>query len=132
MSVSQGRPLGVTVLSLVVIFQGVFGIVIGLNLMGVLEILDVPSIGSVEATGGALLLMGIVGTIIGLGLFSLKFWAYVIALGVLGMTVLAGIFALIQFGFSSENLPSLVPAVISGVVFAYMFSERVRPYFDPD
>jgi hypothetical protein len=128
----KARPLGITILSLIVMVQGVFGIVIGLNLMGVLNILDTPSIGAVEATGGAILIFGIVGVVMGIGLMSMKFWAYVIALGVLGLTVLSGALALIQFGFGSENLPSLVPAVISGILFAYMFSERVRPFYDPD
>jgi cell shape-determining protein MreD len=73
----QGRPFGATVISLLVMFQGVFAIV-------------------------------------------------------LGLTVFAGVMALIQFGIGSDNLPSLVPAVISAIVFAYMFSERVRPFYDPD
>ena len=132
MGSTRGRPLGVTLVALVVIFQGVFAIVVGLNLIRAIELFGLPPTGSADATGGAMILVGILGTAVGLGLLTMRFWAYVVALGVLGMTVLAGIFAIIQHGFATESMPSLVPAVISGVIFAYLFSERVRPYFDAD
>lgn len=74
MSSTRTRPLGVTIIALIVMSQGVFGIIIGLNLTGVLDILAVPDTGSVSSTGAALLIMGVVGTIIGIGLFSLRFW----------------------------------------------------------
>ena len=132
MGSTAARPLGVTVVALMVIFQGVFSIVIGLNLTGVISLLPVPSGGSASATGSAMIIVGILNTVIGLGLFSKRFWAYVVALGFLGLTVLAGFFALIQHSIDSDSLPSLLPAVIAAIVFAYMFSERVRPYFDAD
>ena len=132
MGSTPGRPLGVTLVSLVVMFQGVFAIVVGLNLTGVISLFSVPVVGDASATGAAMIIVGVLGTAIGLGLMTMKFWAYVIALGVLGMTVLAGIFAIIQHGLGTENMPSLVPAVISGVVFAYLFSERVRTYYDAE
>ena len=132
MGSTAARPLGVTVVALMVIFQGVFSIVIGLSLTEVISLLPVPADGSASATGSAMIIAGILNTVIGLGLFSMRFWAYVIALLFLGLTVLAGFFALIQHGIDSDSLPSLLPAVIAAIVLAYMFSERVRPYYDRD
>ena len=72
MGSTAARPLGVTVVALMVIFQGVFSIVIGLSLTEVISLLPVPSGASASATGSAMIIVGILNTVIGLGLFSMR------------------------------------------------------------
>jgi len=74
---------------------------------------------------------GLIGNIlIAMGLYTQRFWAYVLALLVLGFTVFAGVVALIQQGVNAEKGLSLLPALISGVVLGYLLPDRVRPLFD--
>ena len=130
MGSTPSRPLGLTLVAVLVILQGVLAIIAGLNLLGVVSLLALPASGSPGATGAAMLIAGVLNVIVGIGLFTYRFWAYVIAIVVLGMTVFAGMFALVQHGLDSQNLSNLVPALIAAVVAGYLLSDRVRPYFD--
>ena len=86
MSQAPTRPFGLTLIVAVIKLQGMLAIIIGLNFIRVVELTALPVEWATNATGAAILIVGI-----------------------------AGIFALIQNGVNSENGPSLIPAVVSGV-----------------
>jgi len=122
--------MGVTLVSLVMMLLGAWAVVTGLNLIGIIELFGKPGQGAPASTGAAMLMVGVLDIVIGAALMTRRYWAWVIALVFLGLTILAGIFALIQHGLSGENVPSLMPAVAAAVAFAYLLGDAVRPYFD--
>ena len=119
-------------MAVVIILHGIWAIVVGLNLVRAIDIVPLPGTGDPAATGWAMVVVGILDIVVGVGLFTLKTWAWGITLLVLGITVLAGIFALIQHGLGSDNLPNLVPAVVAAIVMGYLLSARVRALFEPE
>jgi hypothetical protein len=131
MSVRPARPIGLTIVAVVIILHGIWAFLVGLNLLRTIDILALPGSGDPTATGWAMIVVGVLDIAVGVGLFTLKTWAWGITLLVLGLTVLAGVFALIQHGLGGENLPNLVPAIVAAIVMAYLLSSRVRELFEP-
>lgn len=123
-------PFGLTVVIAAITFMGVLSIIVGLNMVRILSLTSLPPQGSSGATGAALLIVGILDLLVAAGIATRRLWAYVLTLIVLGMTVFAGIFALVQHGVNTENAPNLVPAIIASIVVAYLLNERVRPLFE--
>ena len=76
---SGERPLGVTILAVLEIIVGLLGLFSGFTLLTLGAM--VPFIGAFAALLGAVvLIIGIVDVIIGWGLWSLKSWAWMVAL----------------------------------------------------
>ncbi len=98
------RPLGVTIIAvlqfisaIVLIFGGYTAVVVGLAL-GIFGFL-------VTILGGILLFFGIIGFIIGWGLWSLKSWAWMVAFI---LNLLSVIFALLSFDIISLIIPLII------------------------
>ena len=101
---SSERPLGVTIIailqlisSVLLVFGGGTALLLGLAL-GIFGFL-------VAILGGVLLVFGLIGFIIGWGLYSLKSWAWMIAFI---LNLLSVIFALLSFDIISLIIPLII------------------------
>jgi hypothetical protein len=98
------RPLGVTIIaalqlisSIILIFGGYTALLAGAV---------IPWLGALAALiGGALIIFGIIGFIIGWGLWTLKSWAWMIAFI---LNLLSVIFALLSFDIISLIFPLII------------------------
>lgn len=122
------RPLGITIIALLMAIGGVLQVITGLESMGVTHL----GIGGAAAgiSGGGSLLSGILTLIAAGGLFTLKGWAWLLAVIVLVIRIVAGFWAAMSMGFgSSLGLASAIDAAISIVFLLYFTSGGVKRAF---
>jgi hypothetical protein len=114
---SGGRPLGVTIIAILNILGGLFQIfaayiaMMAAMLLGPLGFLFV-------IIGGVLLLLGLVSIIIGWGLWSLKSWAWMVALIVNIINLILNIFS-----------AGWISAIINLIIILYLFQGDVKSRF---
>lgn len=131
-----GRPIGVTILTILQVISGIGDIALGSLLIFVYFVFT--------ALGGffaiALLVLGFVA--IGLGIFSFalayglwagKGWAWVLSIvgAIIGLIfgVLSLVFSLVSGGLTLENIAELVPIILYLVILVYLSTRNVRAFF---
>ncbi len=128
-STSRKIPLGVNIISILILIIGILNIIIGSlaiaggSLLGVTEL---------EILGAFILIMGI--SILAIGIIELiiffslrkgKNWARIV---IIVLEIITIIFALISI--FSGGFISLIPLVIAGVIAGYLiFSKKARRFF---
>lgn len=132
-----GRPVGVTILTILQIFSGIGDLIIGALLL-ILAVLAGVLVGGALAT--ALFLLDFV--VIGLGIFSFilayglwtgKRWAWILSvIGaifgiVLGVLIVA--LSLVSGNGILESLASFVPIVLYVLILVYLSTRNVRAFF---
>ena len=112
---STERPLGVTILAILQILGGLLMLVAGAlaSLAGIFIILFV-------AVGVAMLILGLLGVVVGFGLWGLKSWAWTWAMIV---NILSIIFGLFNFG------ANFVSIVISLIIVIYLNQPDIKSRF---
>ncbi|HZS77265.1 MAG TPA: hypothetical protein VFA41_11685 [Ktedonobacteraceae bacterium] len=117
-NVTRARPLGITIIAVILAIQGILGIIAGIMLL---------SAGAGVGTLGVItLILGVLYLVLAYGLWTLKTWAYwgTIILEILAL--LNGILGLGMHSFAT-GIFSLIFAI---VVLIYMFADRnVRAAF---
>jgi len=114
---SGGRPLGVTILAILNILGGIFQILTGYlavmaaSLLGPLGFLFV-------IVGGVLLFLGFISIIIGWGLWSLKSWAWMVALIVNFINLILNVYS-----------QGWISVIINLIVIVYLFQGDVKSRF---
>ena len=68
------RPLGVTILAILQLLGGILGIFAGIAIVAVFPVIFTLIIGAV------LLIVGLLGLIVGWGLYTMKSWAWMLAM----------------------------------------------------
>lgn len=118
-NVTRARPLGITIIAVILAIQGILGIIAGIMLLS--------ASGGVFGTLGIItLILGVLYLVLAYGLWTLKTWAYwgTIILEILAL--LNGILGLGMHSFAT-GIFSLIFAI---VVLIYMFADRnVRAAF---
>ena len=117
-SMTRARPLGITIISIILAVEGILGIISGIVLL--------TAGGAIGTLGIITLILGVLHLVLAWGLWTLKTWAFwgVVILEVL--VLIDGIFGLGQ-GQQAHGILSLIFAV---VVLIYMFADRnVRAAF---
>lgn len=106
------RPLGVTIIAILLIIAGVISLVGGLILLIIL-------------VGFIFLALGIAYLVMAYGLWKGKGWAWTISLILAGIGVIMGIVYIIQ-----DNLAGgIVSIIINGVIIYYLFRPNVKAFF---
>jgi uncharacterized membrane protein (DUF2068 family) len=112
MESQKHRPLGVTIIAILLIIAGVISLVGGLILLIVL-------------VGFIFLALGIAYLVMAYGLWKGKGWAWSISLILAGIGVIMGIVYIIQ-----DNLAGgIVSIIINGVIIYYLFRPNVKAFF---
>jgi hypothetical protein len=130
--VTQHRPTGITVISilmiiggLILLFTGIAPLVIG-PLISIDSDYSTSSLGFLITIGGlALVILGIASLIVSWGLLKGKTWARTITLII---SFIAIIFAIISL-VSSGELTHVISIIIYGIIIYYMFTDKVKLFF---
>ena len=112
---TRSRPLGVTIIAVIMAVLGIFDIIGGIVIMG-----------SYSTLGIITLIIGVLYLILAWGLWTLQTWAFWGTVILAVLTIINGIFG-IGGGVPATGIVSLILAV---VVLIYMFVDRnVRAAF---
>ena len=121
--------MGIAILAILEILGGLLILFLGLAVAAVSGTLfsalglAVPA-GIGIAAGGVVGVFGLLGLLVGWGLWMGKGWARILAIILSGLGVLAGL-----AGLALGSIPSVVGLVIDGLILWYLFRPNVRAFF---
>jgi hypothetical protein len=130
--VTQQRPTGITVISILIIIGGLILLFTGISPLVIGPLISIDSdystgsLGFLITIGGlALVILGIASLIVSWGLLKGKKWARTITLII---SFIAIIFAIISL-VSSGDLIHVISIIIYGIIIYYMFTDKVKLFF---
>ena len=131
---SQHRPTGITIIAILMIIGGLILIFTGITplFIGPLISVDISNypisaLGLLITIGGLVLVgLGIASLIVSWGLLKGKKWARTITLII---SFIAIIFAIISL-ISSEDLIHILEIIVYGIIIYYMFTKKVKLFFE--
>jgi hypothetical protein len=126
MQTGRSRPLGVTIVAILMIIEGIFLILGGISGIAVGGIMaDESGIGgAIIAASSVGLALGIAGLFIAWGLISGKGWAWIITIII---TIIMAIVNIISI--ASGRYEHIFGLIINGVILYYMYRPQVKAYF---
>lgn len=130
MTSMASRPRGITVAAIAVIVCGIMLIGTALGMLGFLGTAVVPANGDPRITGWGALIVGVISAAVGVGLFTLKRWAWTLAIVATGLAVGAAAWALIRHGFEGIVAVSVLSGLVAFVVLAYLLQGNVKAAFE--
>lgn len=114
-NISRTRPLGITIIAIIVAIFGIVGIIGGILLMG-----------SNVTAGVITLILGILELVLAWGLWTLQRWAFWATVVLEILALLNGIFALAQRNISG----GVIDIVLALIILIYLFADpNVRTAF---
>ena len=114
-TMGRRRPIGITIIAIIVAILGILDIIAGISTLRV---------GVAQAL--IYLILGILGLILAWGLWTLQRWAFWALVVVEALNLINGIVAL----FERYAWPGIVSIVIAAIVLIYLFADRnVRAAF---
>ena len=131
---SQRRPTGITIISILMIIGGIILLFTGTTSLFLGSLISIESfsnyaineLGMLTTIGGLVLVgLGIASFIVSWGLLKGKGWARTITLII---SIIAIIFAIISLA-SIRDLVHIIPIVIYGIIIYYMFTHKVKLFF---
>lgn len=117
----NSRPTGVTIIALLVIIGGVLGVAGGL-----IGILGTDASSTVVGVGISTVIVAAIQLFVGLGLWTLQRWAWLLAVIVLGLRVIVDLVAIFTGG---ELITVIVNLVITFVLLWYLYRPNVQQAF---
>ena len=131
---SQHRPTGITIISILMIIGGIILLFTGITPLFLGPLISIESssdyaiseLGMLTTIGGLVLVgLGVASFIVSWGLLKGKGWARTITLII---SIIAIIFAIISLA-SIRDLIHIIPIVIYGIIIYYMFTRKVKLFF---
>ena len=129
---TQHRPTGITIVSILMIIGGLILLFTGITPLFIGSLISIDSdsstseLGLLIAIGGLVLVgLGIASLIVSWGLLKGKKWARTITLII---SIIAIIFAVISL-VSTGDLVHVIAVIIYGVIIYYMFTDKVKLFF---
>lgn len=126
----NGRPLGITIIAIILAVSGVFQVLVGMEALGVTSL----GLGAVaEAagiSGGAQVIGGVLSIIVAGGIFTLAGWAWILAVVVLFIRIAVDIFAVVTHGAGSTlGIGAITNLVVSAVILWYFQRPGIKAAF---
>lgn len=147
------RPIGVTIIAILIIIGGIVLLIGGLTLIGLgavvsisstefvqtgtngTEVADLATLGWIPIImGSVLLILGIAYLVVSYGLLKAKGWAWAITvivtiigliIQIVSAIVTGSITSSVVYGLASH----IIGIIISGIIIFYMFRPNVKAYF---
>lgn len=115
LNIQRTRPLGITIIAVIVAIYGILNIIAGIALMGASTTIGVIS-----------LVLGILDLVLAWGLWTLQRWAFWATALIEALSLINGIFGMMYGGGVSAILSIVIPLII----LIYLFADRnVRAAF---
>jgi hypothetical protein len=134
----QQRPMGVTILAVLAIIGGIFGIcggglgILGGSFLGAVG--AQAGVGNAAALGGMavlssliLLVIAVAEILFGIGALTLKPWAWMLGLVISGISIVFALLSLLAGWAPFFNV--LIQIVISGIIIYYLMTPEVKQAF---
>lgn len=124
------RPLGITIIAIVLLVGGIAQILTGTEAVGVTSLGLGNVTGASNTVGWASVITGVLTIIVSAGLFTLSGWAWWLTVLVMGARIVTDVIAIATHGVSSTlGIAAVTNLVISGLVLLYFNSGGVRRAF---
>lgn len=133
----MARPLGVTIIAILMVISGIVMIVAGAGAVALVPFIpamqteelatDISSTilgGFAVASGTMMLILGIASLVIAYGLFKGKSWGWTAAvvLSIIGVVLSA-------VSIATGNFGAIISLIINGVILYYLYRPHVKAYF---
>jgi uncharacterized membrane protein (DUF2068 family) len=127
----MGRPLGITIAAIIVALLGIGSIVVGLLGMGVFKLsgVDASTVANAAGLGAAAIVIGVAQLVVAFGLWTLKGWAWLLAVILQGINVVVGIATIFMHGMTSMGSAAIGSLVVSAIILLYFMTGGVRAAF---
>jgi lysylphosphatidylglycerol synthetase-like protein (DUF2156 family) len=125
------RPLGITIIAIVLAISGVLDIVLGLVGMDILPI-DVGELASgSDLSGGAAVITGILTLIVSYGMWMTAGWAWLLTVAVMIFRIVVDVWAIVTHGIGSPlGSAAIGQLIVSAIILWYFFRPNVRAAFE--
>lgn len=120
------RPAGITIIGVLASVAGIIYILQGIRILGFVVFGPGQAWSNVSATGWGTLILGIVWLAVGGAFMSLRPWAWVFGVIVVGLSLIAAFWGNIN-GWQFGDL--FVAMVVPLVILFYLNSEKVKAAF---
>lgn len=127
---TNSRPLGIALIAIVVVINGIAQVLAALNYLDWVKFFDLPTSGDPTTTGWAYLIVGVINIVVGVALFSLKRWAWLLAILAMGLAVISAGWALIQHGYGGVASAPVFTGLVSLLILLYLLTQNVRNAFE--
>jgi hypothetical protein len=124
------RPLGITLIAIVLAISGLVNVALGLVGMNILKIdLGALSAGA-QAAGAGSVVSGVLTLLVAWGMFSTAGWAWLLTVIVMLVRIVVDVWAVATHGWSSTiGYSAIVNVVISALILWYFQRRNVRAAF---
>jgi len=132
--VTQHRPTGITIISVLMIIGGLILLFTGITPLFIGPLISIDSSSSYQTSalgflitigGLTLVVLGIASLIVSWGLLKGKRWARTITLIISFIAIIIAIISLA----SSRDLTHIISVIIYGIIIYYMFTNKVKLFF---
>lgn len=124
------RPLGVTIIAILLAIGGVSQVLVGTEGLGITSLGIGAVVDAAGISGWAAIVGGVLTIIAAGGLFTLKSWAWLLVVAVLGIRVIVDVWALVTHGTGGAIAGAVIGnLVISGVALWYFMRGNVKAAF---
>lgn len=120
------RPAGITIIGVLASVAGIIYILQGIRILGFVVFGPGQAWSNVSATGWGTLILGIVWLAVGGAFMSLRPWAWVLGVIVVGLSLIAAFWGNIN-GWQFGDL--FVAMIVPLVILFYLNSEKVKAAF---
>lgn len=103
------RPLGITIIAILLAIGGILGIISGITALAVSPTLAIIN-----------LVLGVAELVLAWGLWTLQRWAFWATVVVEALLLLYGVYVIVQGGIAS----GIVSVVIAAIILIYLFADR--------
>ena len=126
-----GRPFGITIAAIFIFLICLGSIAVGLLGAGVFKIsgLDTTSVANAQAIGIAAVVVGAVQLVVAWSLWTLKGFAWFLAVLLQGINVAVGVVTIVQHGVSGTGSAAIGSLLGSALILLYFMSPGVRRAF---
>ena len=126
----NGRPVGITVIAIVLAVSGVFQILVGTEALGVTNFGLAGAADAAGVSGWASVISGVLSILVAGGMFTLAGWAWTLAVVVLIIRIVVDVIAVVTHGPGSTlGASAMTNVVISAVILWYFQRSGVKAAF---
>ena len=121
------RPAGITIIAVLSLAAGVIFLLQGVRILGYVVFGPAPAFSNISLTGWWTLLMGVIWISVGGAFLTLKPWAWLFGVFMVGISLVEAFFGSLHgWQFGDMFVAMIVPLIILG----YLNTEKVKTAFD--